>query len=94
MLTLPIKREWFDMIASGEKGEEYREITPYYEARLEKYMHAGRFRIILRAGYRKNSPKMSCLVRVSKGTGRPEWGAEAGKQYYVLRICDRVWIHK
>lgn len=26
MLTLPIKRMWFDMIASGEKKEEYREI--------------------------------------------------------------------
>ena len=24
MLTLPIKKKWFDMIASGEKKEEYR----------------------------------------------------------------------
>lgn len=29
MLTLPIKKKWFDMIISGEKKEEYREITPY-----------------------------------------------------------------
>ena len=50
MLTLPIKKEWFDMIASGTKKEEYRDITPYYEARLGKYMNAGLFRIILRAG--------------------------------------------
>ena len=26
MLTLPIKKQWFDMILSGEKKEEYREI--------------------------------------------------------------------
>ena len=26
MLTLPIKKKWFDMIRSGEKNEEYREI--------------------------------------------------------------------
>lgn len=26
MLTLPIKKKWFDMIASGVKTEEYREI--------------------------------------------------------------------
>lgn len=25
MLTLPIKKKWFDMIVSGEKKEEYRE---------------------------------------------------------------------
>ena len=25
MLTLPIKKKWFDMILSGEKKEEYRE---------------------------------------------------------------------
>ena len=26
MLILPIKKKWFDMILSGEKKEEYREI--------------------------------------------------------------------
>ena len=34
MLILPIKKKWFDMILSGEKKEEYREIKPYYESRL------------------------------------------------------------
>jgi len=34
MLTLPIKKKWFDMILSGGKKEEYREIKPYYTARL------------------------------------------------------------
>ena len=29
MLTLPIKKKWFDMIRSGEKKEEYRCITAY-----------------------------------------------------------------
>ena len=34
MLTLPIKKKWFDMILSGEKKEEYRDIKPYYDSRL------------------------------------------------------------
>lgn len=34
MLILPIKKEWFDMILSGEKKEEYREIKPYWTIRL------------------------------------------------------------
>ena len=31
MLTLPIKKKWFDMIASGEKKEELRESKAYLE---------------------------------------------------------------
>lgn len=34
MLVLPVKRKWFDMILSGGKKEEYREIKPYYETRF------------------------------------------------------------
>ena len=38
MLILPIKKKWFDMILSGEKKEEYREIKPYYDSRFEPYI--------------------------------------------------------
>lgn len=38
MLTLPIKKKWFDMILSGEKKEEYREIKPYYEKRFNNIL--------------------------------------------------------
>ena len=34
MLILPIKKKWYNMILSGEKKEEYREIKPYYDSRL------------------------------------------------------------
>ena len=34
MLVLPIKKKWLDMIKSGEKKEEYREIKPYYKTRF------------------------------------------------------------
>ena len=34
MLILPIKKKWFDMILSGKKKEEYREIKPYWNRRL------------------------------------------------------------
>jgi hypothetical protein len=30
ILNLTIKRQWFDMIASGEKKEEYRELKTYW----------------------------------------------------------------
>ena len=33
-LHLVLKRKWWDMIASGEKKEEYREVCHYWAARL------------------------------------------------------------
>ena len=33
-LDLVLKHRWYDMIASGEKKEEYREIKPYWIKRL------------------------------------------------------------
>ena len=34
ILHLTLKKKWYDMIASGEKKEEYREIKPYWISRL------------------------------------------------------------
>ena len=34
ILFLPIKKKWYDMIGSGEKLEEYREIKAYWVQRL------------------------------------------------------------
>lgn len=34
VLHLVLKRQWYEMIASGEKKEEYRAFTPYYIKRL------------------------------------------------------------
>lgn len=36
MMILPIKGKWFNMILSGDKQEEYREIKPYYTTRFKK----------------------------------------------------------
>ena len=88
MLVLPIKKKWFDMIASGEKTEEYREIKPYYDKRLVKYfdeVHWPRF-VVFRNGYSKKSPHIICLCKLKKGIGKEKWGAEPHKRYYILKI--------
>ena len=36
-LHLPLKKQWYEMIESGIKTEEYREIKPYWEKRLVDY---------------------------------------------------------
>lgn len=101
-LILPIKKEWFDMILSGEKKEEYRDIKPYYDTRLQRHFEcvrkgsellskepeqqlSAKF-ITFRNGYSKKSPSLlaECALRI--GTGKPEWGAEKDKLYYILEI--------
>ena len=91
MLILPIKKKWFDMILSGEKKEEYREIKPYYTTRFRNVwgypaywneIHTIRFR----NGYSKDSPSFLADVLLGIGAGKPKWGAEPGKKYYVLLI--------
>ena len=34
VLNLTLKKKWFDMIASGEKTEEYREVKDYWARRM------------------------------------------------------------
>lgn len=96
MLTLPIKKKWYDMIISGEKKEEYRELTQYYKRRFKNLfdMHPYSFiptgqdvkKIIFRNGYSNKSPSCVAEISLDIGTGKPEWGAEPGKDYYILKI--------
>lgn len=83
MLTLPIHRNWFDMISAGIKTEEYRDIKPFYTSRFRKVTECN---IMFRNGYSQKSPTLQCAVSISCGEGREEWGATPGKTYYVLRI--------
>lgn len=43
ILDLPLKAVWYLMIESGEKPEEYREITDYWSKRLCCYKMSGFF---------------------------------------------------
>jgi len=87
MLTLPIKGEWFRMIKSGEKKEEYREIKPFYIYRFEKYMNQD-IDVKFRNGYRKDSPVLITKVHLCKGIGLLKWGAEKDVEYYILKIIS------
>lgn len=94
MLVLPIKKQWFDMIVSGEKKEEYREIKPYYDKRLG-YLTEGTGKvttIILRNGYNHNSPSVKCKCVITIGEGKVDWGAEPDINYYVLKIVKILEI--
>lgn len=92
MLTLPIKKKWFDMIVSGEKKEEYRSPTKYYESRFRHLWQGSLIgydaerKIRFRNGYSSDSPSIVATVTLDFGEGKPEWGADPGKEYYILQI--------
>jgi ASC-1-like (ASCH) protein len=60
ILHLTLMKKWFDLIKSGEKKVEYREIKPYWTKRLfDKEGKPIKYDFILfRNGYSKDSPKM------------------------------------
>lgn len=111
-LTLSLKKQWFDMIKSDEKKEEYRECSEYWIRRFEKlcsefeYVFLGHpsmlderkkmisagglkcDKLIFTLGYPKASDASRRIEfknpKIRIGTGKPEWGAEPGKMYFVI----------
>jgi ASC-1-like (ASCH) protein len=60
VLHLTLRKKWFDLIKSGEKKIEYREIKPYWTKRLfDENGEAVKYDfIIFRNGYSKDAPKI------------------------------------
>jgi len=90
ILHLTLKKKWFDMIASGEKPEEYREMKPYWIKRLSHYgeyiaemngIYFGhetrKFDFVkFRSGYATDAPTLLIECHgIERGIGNPAWGA-------------------
>ena len=67
ILPLVLKGKWYDMIASGEKREEYRLPTLYWRKRLHnwnvRFTESTTPVVEFRRGYAKDAPRMAfwCL---------------------------------
>ena len=88
ILDLPLKKEWYDMIESGVKTEEYREIKPYWCKRLldgyddmctsyKPFTHV-RFRY----GYTKRTMTYK-IDEITMGVGNPKWGAPEQEVFII-----------
>lgn len=71
VLDLVLKHQWFDLIESGVKREEYREIKPFYERRFSRYSYDV---VRFRRGYTKQTLLFQ-IESIKRGVGKPEWGA-------------------
>lgn len=123
---MPLKKKWFEMTKSGEKPEDYRSVTPYWERRLLEFDIAdpeiGEALCALRDGYTEESvneiygvrfkqfthnvmtlgyPSSTDTDRILRfehagieiRTGNPDWGAEPGKIYFVIKHGNNAEQH-
>lgn len=101
VMNLPIKGRWFDMIARGEKREEYRDCQhpqasrAYIWAMNDRDWSLCRPVAILRNGYRMDSRALAVeVVGFSlRGLGEerhPEWGEPKAKRLHIAIWLGRV----
>lgn len=102
ILRLTLKKKWFDMIASGVKKEEYREIKRYWIQRLcneVEYETGGSWDgvvnkfdcVIFKNGYSKNAPSIKVeWLGMKVSEGKYDWGAEPGKEYFVIKLGEII----
>jgi len=102
ILDLPLKKEWYNMIESGIKTEEYREIKPYWCKRfigeyepvvVVHYSTEGcnvfdYTHIRFRYGYTKRTMLFE-LKGITIGKGKTEWGAPEDKEVFILKLGNR-----
>ena len=91
ILHLVLKAQWYNLIEQGEKKEEYRDITPYYDKRLRNA--DGSFKqydaVCFHYGY--SSKTMTYKVEdVFVGEGVSSWGADPNKKYYVIQLGKKL----
>lgn len=87
-LKLVLTYKLYDMIDSGEKPEEYRDLSEFYRSRLEGRNYD---LVTFYRGYAKDRKTMSFKYggyRVD--TGQEKWGAKPGKEYYVIKLGERI----
>ena len=88
ILHLTLKKAWFDMIASGLKVEEYREVKAYW---INRFRHKRYDVVKFRNGYRPDSPVVALrLLGIRTGFGRPSWGASENKRVFILDLGEII----
>ena len=87
ILHLVLKKKWYEMQESGEKTEEYRELTEYWRKRLidqdtlraKPYTH-----VCFHYGYTRR-----CFINridsITIGMGLPEWGAPTYREVFIIK---------
>ena len=93
ILHLNVYKQWYDMIAYGNKREEYRERSDYWWSRLyDKRAAPKQFDAIeIRNGYGRNAPRIMMEHVLTKiCMGRKSWGAPE-HSVFVIVLGKRIY---
>lgn len=82
-LNLVLKHKWYDMIQSGEKTEEYRDIKKWEKRISQKQYTHVRFH----RGY-TTTVQLFELEEITTGFGRKEWGAP-DEEVIIIKLGKR-----
>ena len=101
ILHLTLKKKWFDLIASGEKTHEFREIKRYWETRLMERAKCGLIRkkifdeIHFKNGYSKDAPFMIVKWGGMTKSNKCYCGEFNGYEfYYRIILGEIVYINR
>lgn len=87
-LHLNVYAKWFALLASGDKTEDYRDMSAYWHRRL--YGRAYKT-VTIRNGFGPFAPEAKFeFVGVDIGTGRPEWGAPGTRTVFIIRLGRKI----
>lgn len=95
VLPLVLKGKWYDMIASGEKKEEYRDNKRFWRTRFSNIIFKARNEDVpMVVAFSRGYQKQDMFYIVDKtlyadGSDHPEWG-EPETPHYVIRLGERV----
>lgn len=95
VLPLVLKGRWYDMIARGEKHEEYRDYGEYWSQRVDAWFARSRSRwqvVEFRRGYAANAPRMAFIVekvRLRDVAVFRDWGEQNG-MHFAIYLGERV----
>ena len=97
ILPLVLRGKWYDMIASGEKREEYRADTPYWHRRFSNWVKNIHYRehlvIAFSRGYRKPDLFIEvCGINLYSNRLHLDWGEPTGS-HYVIALKRRVQLN-
>lgn len=93
-LHLTLKFKWYDMIASGIKKEEYRNLTEHWAKQIEPTdnpFNNMKPYVCFHRGY-TNTTMVFRIDSVTIGKGKPEWmeSEDRDKEVFIIKLGGRV----
>lgn len=82
IIDLVLTYKWYDMILSGEKKEEYRDLKKWHKRLGKPFTH-----VRFHRGYTMTTQTYK-IDAIKIGRGNPEWGAPMDKDVIIIKLGE------